>query len=325
MSTTQIDLHRQGKAGTLTDTEIASGAAIALSKLAEAVLQADGGQALTGNLPFGGFKGTGAADGTADSDLCTVGQARQFAASKDWKDACDVATTGNVTLSTGLANGTVIDTVTLVTGMRVLVKSQTTGSENGIYVVPASGAASRATDADTSAEVTAGMTVVVRKGSQAGTIWTLTTDDTITLGTTALTFTQTGASGTGSVTTVSVVSANGFAGSVANASSTPAITVTTTVTGVLKGNGTAVSAATAGTDYLAPSNRIIRETPSGSVNGSNTAFTLANTPATGSEEVFLNGILQDSGAGNDYTISGGTITMLSAPLSGDKIRVTYWK
>ena len=59
--------------------------------------------------------------------------------------------------------------------------------------------------------------------------------------------------GSGTVTTASVVSANGFAGTVANASTTPAITVTTSITGVLKGNGTALSAATAGTDYVAPS------------------------------------------------------------------------
>jgi hypothetical protein len=58
--------------------------------------------------------------------------------------------------------------------------------------------------------------------------------------------------GSGTVTTASVVSANGFAGSVANASTTPAITVSTSVTGVLKGNGTAISAATAGTDYVTP-------------------------------------------------------------------------
>lgn len=56
----------------------------------------------------------------------------------------------------------------------------------------------------------------------------------------------------GTVTTVSVTSANGFAGTVANATSTPAITLSTSVTGVLKGNGTAISAATAGTDYQAP-------------------------------------------------------------------------
>jgi hypothetical protein len=58
-------------------------------------------------------------------------------------------------------------------------------------------------------------------------------------------------SGTGTVTSVSVTSANGFAGTVANPSSTPAITLTTSITGVLKGNGTALSEATSGTDYSA--------------------------------------------------------------------------
>lgn len=59
--------------------------------------------------------------------------------------------------------------------------------------------------------------------------------------------------GAGTVTSVSVVSANGFAGSVATATSTPAITISTTITGILKGNGTAISAATAGTDYVTDS------------------------------------------------------------------------
>ena len=57
---------------------------------------------------------------------------------------------------------------------------------------------------------------------------------------------------TGTVTSASIVSANGFAGTVATSTSTPAITLTTSITGVLKGNGTAISAATAGTDYIAP-------------------------------------------------------------------------
>ena len=54
----------------------------------------------------------------------------------------------------------------------------------------------------------------------------------------------------GTVTSVSVVSANGFAGTVATATTTPAITLTTSITGLLKGNGTAISAATANTDYM---------------------------------------------------------------------------
>lgn len=59
-------------------------------------------------------------------------------------------------------------------------------------------------------------------------------------------------SNAGTVTSVSVTSANGFAGSVATATTTPAITISTSITGVLKGNGTAISAAVAGTDYVAP-------------------------------------------------------------------------
>jgi hypothetical protein len=77
--------------------------------------------------------------------------------------------------------------------------------------------------------------------------------------------------------------------------------------------------------YLRKVDKITRETPSGSVNGSNTTFTLANTPVAGSEEVFLNGILQEPGAGNDYTISGATITYLTAPPTNDRLRVSYMK
>ena len=68
---------------------------------------------------------------------------------------------------------------------------------------------------------------------------------------------------------------------------------------------------------------VVREVPSGSVNGSNVTFTLANTPVSGSEQVYLNGLLQDPGADNSYTISGAVITFLSAPFSGDEIHVTY--
>ena len=74
---------------------------------------------------------------------------------------------------------------------------------------------------------------------------------------------------------------------------------------------------------LANSNFVDKETPSGTVNGSNTTFTLANTPVAGSEHVHINGLLMDVGAGNDYTISGATITFTPAPETGDKIRVSY--
>jgi hypothetical protein len=61
-----------------------------------------------------------------------------------------------------------------------------------------------------------------------------------------------GGGGSGTVTKVSVVSANGLAGTVTNDSTTPAITLSTTITGVLKGNGTSISAAVANTDYQPP-------------------------------------------------------------------------
>lgn len=101
--------------------------------------------------------------------------------------------------------------------------------------------------------------------------------------------------------------------------------LTAPAAGLVKSNGSVLQTATAGTDYMAPSDFVTRETPSGTVNGSTTAFTLANTPIAGTECVFLNGVLQEPGAGNDYTISGATITYLTAPITGDRIRVNYQK
>ena len=74
---------------------------------------------------------------------------------------------------------------------------------------------------------------------------------------------------------------------------------------------------------LQNSNFVSKEVPSGAINGVNTSYTLANTPVAGSEHVYLNGLLQESGAGNDYTISGAAITYLAAPLTGDKLHVSY--
>ncbi len=67
------------------------------------------------------------------------------------------------------------------------------------------------------------------------------------------------------------------------------------------------------------------ETPSGTVDGVNDTFTLANTPTSGSVHVYKNGIRQRSGAGNDYTISGGTITFLAGnlPQTGDILLADY--
>lgn len=103
-----------------------------------------------------------------------------------WKEPVRAATTGNVTLS-----GTqTIDSVALVTGNRVLVKDQATAAENGIYLV-ASGAWTRATDMDQSSEFNLA-TVFVSEGAANGNSgWTMTTDDPIVIGNTALLWAKT--------------------------------------------------------------------------------------------------------------------------------------
>jgi hypothetical protein len=124
-------------------------------------------------------------------DVSTAGQAKAnvvgFGTSTiptDFKDSVAVATTANITLS----GEQTIDSI-LTSGSRVLVKNQTTGSENGIYV-SAAGAWSRSSDADTSAEVTSGMLVYVEGGTvSGGLVYILSTTGTITLGSTSLTFT----------------------------------------------------------------------------------------------------------------------------------------
>ena len=132
---------------------------------------------------------TSLATPTAATDAATKGYVDAAVNGTDWKQSVRAATTANITLS-----GTqTIDGVALVAGDRVLVKDQTTPAQNGIYVV-AAGAWARATDADENAEVTAGLSVMVTEGtSNADSQWRLTTNDAITVGTTALTFAQIGA------------------------------------------------------------------------------------------------------------------------------------
>lgn len=101
------------------------------------------------------------------------------------------ASTANINLASALVNGAVIDGVTLATGDRFLVKNQSAPSQNGIYIVAASGAASRATDADTADEVL-GMAVIVNEGTAwGGWQFNLLTPAPIVIGTTDLNFTPT--------------------------------------------------------------------------------------------------------------------------------------
>jgi hypothetical protein len=132
------------------------------------------------------------ADGSSATDAVTKQQLDAAIAGLAWKQPVRVATTANGTLASAFANGSSVDGVALVTGDRILLKNQTTQSENGIYTVNASGAPTRATDADSAAELV-NATVFV----SAGTInkdlsYTQTTDAPITVNTTALVWAQIG-------------------------------------------------------------------------------------------------------------------------------------
>ncbi len=137
------------------------------------------------------------------------------------KQSCRVATTANITLSGTQA----IDGVAIAAGNRVLVKNQTTASQNGLYVV-AAGAWARATDFDADADVTDGAFVFIEEGTaNADSGWVLTTDGAIVIGTTSLAFAQfSGAgqidAGSGLTKTGNTINAVGTAGRiVANADS----------------------------------------------------------------------------------------------------------
>jgi hypothetical protein len=197
-------------AGAITDAKVAANAAIQLSKLAVNPLaranhtgtqlaatisdfdtqvrtsRLDQLASPTASVPWNAQKITGLADPTSPQDAATKAYVDGVATGLDVKASVRAATSANITLS-GTQS---IDGVALNAGDRVLVKNQSTASANGIYAV-AAGTWTRATDADASNEVTSGMFTFVEEGStNADSGWVLTTDGAITLGTTALTFTQ---------------------------------------------------------------------------------------------------------------------------------------
>jgi hypothetical protein len=97
------------------------------------------------------------------------------------------ATTANITLATDIEDADVLDGVTLATGDRVLVKNQTAGEDNGIYIVTVS-TPTRAADFDTADDMINAIIVVAEGTANEDTVWLHTTDGAITVDTTPLTF-----------------------------------------------------------------------------------------------------------------------------------------
>lgn len=142
---------------------------------------------ITNTLDASGNKIVNLTDGTNPQDAVTKAQLDAAVQGFKWKEPVRAATTANITLS-----GTqTIDGIALVAGDRVLVKNQTTGSANGLYLV-AAGAWTRTTDFDSASEVLGAAVFVSEGTTQGNQQWIMTTDAPITIGTTALVWAQVG-------------------------------------------------------------------------------------------------------------------------------------
>lgn len=133
---------------------------------------------------------TSLASPTTGTDAANKNYVDNAIAGLAWKDKVRAATTAAGTLASSFENGDAIDGVTLATGDRILIKNQAAPAENGIYTVNASGAPTRATDADSAAELVNAAVFVSEGSTNADTAWTMTTNAPITLNTTGLTWAQ---------------------------------------------------------------------------------------------------------------------------------------
>jgi hypothetical protein len=171
----------------IVNADIDAAAAIASSKLADGAnfIKKDGSVAFTADQSFGGFKATNLASPSSNSDAATKAYVDSVAQGLAVKTAVRVATTGNITLS-----GTqTIDGVALIAGDRVLVKNQTTTTQNGVYDVSA-GAWSRSSDSDAGSELVNAFYFVNAGTTLQATGWTQSTPGPITIGTSSIVFNQ---------------------------------------------------------------------------------------------------------------------------------------
>lgn len=133
-------------------------------------------------------------DPSSTSDAATKAYVDGVVNGLQWKAPVRVASTANLAVASAVVNAAVVDGVTLATGDRILLKNQTTASENGIYVVVASGAAPRAADMDSTAECRSA-TVFVAEGTANGDKAFTQTAEIATIGTTSQNWVQFGGGG----------------------------------------------------------------------------------------------------------------------------------
>jgi hypothetical protein len=197
------------------------------------------------NVSISGGSVTGLGDPAVSSEAATKNYVDQAVAGLRTRIIAEAATTANINLTTDLENGDTLDGVTLVTGDRVLVKDQTDATENGLYIVVASGAASRDPEHDTIAELSGGMVVVNQGTANDNKIFLCTTDSDATIGLSNITYTIITPANVGTVTSVGVADAGSSEFTVANSPITSSGTITLEVNAIdnskITGLGTAAT------------------------------------------------------------------------------------
>ena len=363
MAQTQIRGSTQIIDATITAAKFVTSLNLATAQLQDGALfiKSSGTVSMGASLNMGGYTITNSATPVNATDVVVKSYVDALVNGLTIHPFCRIVAVANSAI-TGLLT---IDGVTAVAGDRILLTGQTTGSQNGPWVA-ASTAWTRPLDWVSASVVKEGAYFLVDPDGTTykNTKWFCTNTGTITVDTTATTFTQdlsgtiygtgSGISLTGTVFAVKNGNGISFDGSnnvtlalnatslnnsasglkisdgvagqlmLANASNAATFTTVTGDVTVTSAGVTTVSS-TAGSGFLKYAAIIANETPTGAVNSSNTSFTLANTPQSSSLQLYQNGVIMEPGAGNDYTISGLTITALYAPTTGDKLRAYYTK
>jgi hypothetical protein len=189
--------NKQDKISGVSDTEIGYLSAVTsdIQAQLDAKLALAGGT-MTGAIAMGTSKITGLGTPTDAADAATKAYVDALGEGLHIHASVVAATTANITLATDVENGDTLDGVTLATGNRILVKNQSTASENGIYVVAASGAPSRAADFDSPAEIDGGDFVFVTGGTVNDNKGYVQINTVGTIGTDAIEFSQFSGAGT---------------------------------------------------------------------------------------------------------------------------------
>lgn len=333
---------------------------IALSQITggTGLIKADGTVAFTADQSFGNFKGTNVADPTAAQDAVNLRTLQTFASGFGVTKRARVIATTNLAL-TGVQT---IDSVAGTAGDLVWLNGQTTASQNGLWTMNAGAWTRPATWAAASSQKSS-MLFIEQGTVFADTKWTVAAD-AIIVDTTSITAVQdisggtytagNGISLTGNAFAVKLLSTGGisFDGSqnlqialngaslnlsasglkvsdagaagqvmIGNAANAATFTALSGDIASITGAGVVTLAST----VIKAANYVVNQVPTGTINGVNNTFTMADSPIAGKEMVYLNGQRMFPGAGNDYTVAAATITMLQIPLTGDRLTVDYLK